>query len=274
MTSWWREDAAPPGARATSAPAALPGPRRRAATVAVGAFVLLAFAALVGLGTWQVQRLGWKRALIAQVDQRVHGPPLPPPAWSSVTAAADAYRRVEVGGTFRNDRETLVQASTEFGPGYWVVTPLRTAAGATYLVNRGFVPPDRVAPSTRTAGTPSGPVEVTGLLRFSEPKGGFLRSNDPAGDRWFSRDVAAIAAARGLRDVAPYFIDADASPNPGGYPIGGLTVVAFPNNHLVYAFTWYTLAAMLGGAVAWNLRERLRQRAAGGIPARTRSPAS
>ena len=85
---------------------------------------------------------------------------------------------------------------------------------------------------------------VTGLLRASEPGGGFLRANDPARDRWYSRDVAAIARARGLGEVAPFFIDADATPNPGGYPVGGLTVVAFRNDHLVYALTWFGLAGL------------------------------
>ncbi|MFC7554551.1 SURF1 family cytochrome oxidase biogenesis protein [Pseudoroseomonas wenyumeiae] len=87
-----------------------------------------------------------------------------------------------------------------------------------------------------------------------------MRSNDPAADRWHSRDVEAIAAARGLRDVAPFFLDADATPNPGGLPVGGLTVVSFPNSHLVYALTWYALALMLAGASAYLAREEWRAR--------------
>ena len=82
-----------------------------------------------------------------------------------------------------------------------------------------------------------GPVTVTGLLRMSEPGGAFLRANDPASDRWFSRDVAAIAASRGLDKVAPYFIDAERAPGESGLPVAGLTVIAFSNNHLVYALT-------------------------------------
>ncbi|NKF32724.1 SURF1 family protein, partial [Pseudomonas sp. BGM005] len=89
-----------------------------------------------------------------------------------------------------------------------------------------------------------GPVEITGLMRMTEPKGSLLQSNDVNADRWYSRDVAAIAQKRGVRTVAPYFIDADATANPGGLPVGGLTIIHFPNNHLVYAITWYGLAAM------------------------------
>ncbi len=128
-----------------------------------------------------------------------------------------------------------------------MVTPLRREDGSLVLVNRGFVPGSRKDPATRQEGQVSGPVEVVGLLRLTEPGGAFLRANDPGRDRWYSRDVAAIAAAKGLPDTAPYFVDADAAPNPGGLPIGGLTVVAFPNNHLVYAITWYGLALMLAG---------------------------
>src|SRR3546814_12551770 len=79
---------------------------------------------------------------------------------------------------------------------------------------------------TRAAGHVAAPVTVTGLLRVTEPGGAFLRSNDPVADRWFSRDVAGIAKARGLGRTAPYFVDADASPNPGGYPVDRKSVVS------------------------------------------------
>jgi surfeit locus 1 family protein len=92
---------------------------------------------------------------------------------------------------------------------------------------------------------------VTGLLRINEPKGTLLRSNVPAEERWYSRDVTAIAAARGLQNVAPYFIDADDTKNPGDLPVGGLTQIVFPNNHLVYAITWYGLAVMTFGLAAY-----------------------
>jgi surfeit locus 1 family protein len=100
-------------------------------------------------------------------------------------------------------------------------------------------------------------VEVTGLLRISEPKGGFLRENDPANNRWFSRDVPAIAAARGLTHVAPFFVDAGKGQDPADAPeraVGGLTVVSFVNNQLVYALSWSALALMAGAAWWWVSR--------------------
>ena len=237
-----------------------PGRRRRRAlrpaTLAIGAAWVACLGVLLALGVWQVERRAWKLDLIDRVEQRVHADAVPAPgpaAWPAINRADDEYRRVTASGRFLHDRETLVQALTVEGPGYWVVTPLQTADGVL-LINRGFVPSERRDAASRAAGNPDGPAAVAGLLRISEPGGGFLRHNDPAANRWYSRDVAAIAAARGLPGVAPFFIDADATPNPGGYPVGGLTVIAFPNNHLVYALTWFTLALMLAGAGLQRLR--------------------
>ncbi|URK88901.1 SURF1 family protein [Rhizobium sp. RCAM05350] len=221
--------------------------------------VILA-AMFMALGTWQVQRLFWKNALIERVDARVHAVATPAPpeqGWTALKAENDEYRRVVIEGRFRHDAETLVQAVTDLGAGFWVVTPLETADGTTVLINRGFVATDQRDPGTRAAGEIQGNAKVTGLLRMTEPGGAFLRSNDPQQERWYSRDVAAIAAAKGLGTTAPYFIDADATANPGGFPVGGLTVIRFRNSHLVYALTWYGLALMTSAATIALRRRRL-----------------
>ncbi len=236
-------------------------PRPLWALSIAGVVALACVAGLAGLGIWQVQRLGWKHALIERVEARVRATPVAAPGperWSA--AGQDDYLRVALAGRFLHDRETLVQAVTELGGGFWVLTPLVTDAGFTVLVNRGFVPPEKRDPGSRAEALPSGAVAVIGLLRVSEPGGGFLRDNAPAQDRWYSRDVAAIAKARGLSEPAPYFFDADATPNPGGFPVGGLTVLNFPNNHLVYALTWFALALMLAGAMFFVLRREYRLR--------------
>ncbi|WP_081760796.1 SURF1 family protein [Rhizobium sp. CF080] len=214
----------------------------------------------LGLGTWQVQRLFWKLDLIARVDARVSATPVQAPssqAWPGINAEDDEYRRVTATGIFRHDEETPAQAVTDLGPGFWILTPLEQADGTSVLINRGFVPADRRDPAARADGEIEGPVKITGLIRMSEPKGAFLRSNDPANGRWYSRDVAAIAATKGLEKVAPYFIDADATPIPGGLPVGGLTVIRFRNSHLVYAVTWYLLAVMSAAAAYAIQRRRL-----------------
>lgn len=209
------------------------------------------------MGVWQVERLDWKRELIRSVEARLAAPAVSPPDAADGSASL-AYTRVAVTGTFLHDRETTVQAVTDLGPGWWVITPLRTDGG-TVLINRGFVPSERRDAASRPENPAHARTTVTGLLRAAEPEGGFLRSNAPDEDRWYSRDVEAIARARGLEGaVAPFFIDADATPNPGGYPVGGLTVVRFSDNHLVYALTWFGLCglSLFGAAIVWRRGRR------------------
>jgi surfeit locus 1 family protein len=250
--------------------AAAKGPGR-APRLALAAFALLLIVLFAGLGTWQVVRLQWKLDLMARVEQRVHAAPVAPPPmarWAGITAESDEYRRVQVAGTYLYEYTTPVQALTERGSGYWLLTPLCTTDGHVILVNRGFIP---ATPGERTRYAPrksegypcaansGGAVQLVGLLRISEPKGFFLRTNDPAANRWYARDVPAIAAARGLPATltAPYFIDAAAGQNPAGspdQPQGGLTVVSFHNSHLMYAVTWYALALMVAAAWWWTTR--------------------
>lgn len=236
-------------------------PRRRRGAIWLGLLFGCVAIVCTALGAWQLQRRVWKLDLIARVEANVAAAPGAAPRPSpgvTIDWPREEYRRLHVSGIFAHDRETLVQAVTVHGPGFWVLTPLATDQGFTLLVNRGFVPSAQRDPANRRDGQVAGPVTVTGLLRLTEPGGAFLRSNDPAGGRWYSRDVAAIAAARGLANTAPYFIDADATPNPGGLPIGGLTVLAFRNPHLVYALTWFTLAALGIGGIVFLLREGRR----------------
>ncbi|MGN6377023.1 MAG: SURF1 family protein [Sphingomonas sp.] len=228
------------------------------------ALAALFFAGFLALGVWQVHRRSWKLALIDHVNHRVHAAPVPAPgpaAWPRINADDDAYRHVVVHGRYDNDRETLVQAVTELGPGFWVLTPFDTARGFTVLVNRGFVPAAHRAPATRSDGQIGGETVVTGLLRITEPGGAFLRDNDPAHDHWYSRDVAAIAHARHLGAVAPYFIDADKSALPADAPVGGLTVIHFRNAHLQYAITWFALAGLVLVGVFFLVRDERRLRA-------------
>lgn len=223
--------------------------RRLIRLLALGFATALCVGVLTALGVWQVHRLAWKVDLIERVNQRVHAAPVPAPgpaAWPQINAADDAYRHIGVRGQFLDRCPVLVRAVTELGGGYWVVAPFQTAEGFHVLVNRGFVPSGE---GRNACGLkpPAGRVALTGLLRISEPGGGFLRHNDPVQDRWYSRDVTAIAASRDVGTIAPYFIDADASAGPAASPVGGLTVISFPNNHLVYALTWFGLAIMAAG---------------------------
>lgn len=225
----------------------------RAARIALIVSAALASVGFLALAAWQVQRLGWKQDLIARVEQRLQAEPVAPP--SAEVTKADEYRRLRLHGRFEPS-EVLVQATTELGGGHWVIAPLRLDDGRAILVNRGFVPPEQRAPEAHAA--PTGPVELVGLLRLSEPGGGPLRRNEPAEGRWYSRDVAGIAAQLGMV-AAPYFVDEAAdTAQPLRYPRPGLTVLRFANNHAVYALTWLALAAMAAAAAAYLVREERR----------------
>jgi surfeit locus 1 family protein len=216
---------------------------------------LAALIVLLSLGTWQVERLRWKEALIAARDARLAAPAelLPAqadwPAWD--------FRRVEVQGTFRHDLEQLFGASGHAGEvGHHVLTPLVRADGTALLVDRGWVPADKAHPATRREGLPEGPVTVTGIARYrgDHVTNWFTPANQPEQAMWFSYDLPGLEAALGLA-LLPVVVEADDRPNPGGLPIGGLTRIALTNNHLQYAITWYGLALTLVGVyVAFSLR--------------------
>ncbi len=223
------------------------------------AFLILALFACAGftaLGIWQVQRLGWKHDLIARVEARIHADAVPAPAqseWPDISENDHEYLRVRIAGQWLGDDDTRVQAVTRLGAGWWLLRPLRVDNGDIVLINRGFVPGAGNEPVMTVRADDR--VVVTGLLRLDEPGGGFLRANDAAAGRWYSRDVQAIAEAQGLASVAPYFVDADHGGAPGQWPAGGLTVTHFPDNHLPYALTWFTLALLS----AWGVWRLLRE---------------
>jgi surfeit locus 1 family protein len=254
-----------PGGAEITSPVA---PRSSKARWLAATCALLLCLGFIALGSWQVFRLQWKLDLIARVERRVHAPAIaipPAAAWPAVNKQADEYRHVHVSGLWMEGADALVQATTDLGSGYWLLSPLCTAEGIVF-VNRGFVAPSRPRPAHHAAACPTSgeTVSVTGLLRLPEPGGGFLRSNDPAHDKWYSRDIAALSTARGLTAVAPFFIDQEAAATPAlpNDPVGGLTVLSFTNNHLVYALTWFGMA-LLAAAGGWLLlRENKRSRAA------------
>lgn len=233
------------------------------------AFVGIAlFLGFMALGTWQVQRRAWKLDLIERVEQRVHSAPVAVPEpgqWPQINAASHEYLPVKAQGQWLDRQSVLAKALTEAGAGFWLMTPLQLSDGTQVLVNRGFTPEKlrgQWLKQIAEAGPSAEIVTVIGLMRMSEPGGGFLRKNDPANDQWYSRDVAAIAQAQGLSRPAPYFIDQGVPASNPAYVRAeagtealrpGMTVIRFPNSHLVYALTWYGLAIMVLGA-AWLVR--------------------
>lgn len=220
-------------------------------------FTLPALVVLFGLGTWQVDRLFWKRDLIETRVSRSSAPAIPAPAGIDDFAAME-FRHVRVVGVFLHDKEMYLGARTLRGNvGYQVVTPLRRADGGYLLVNRGWVPRERRDPATRAEGQLEGEVVVEGLIREPGFKGVFPPDNRPEENFWFNVDVPAMAAWAGLEGVANYAVEAGPAPNPGGLPIGGQTRIQLRNEHLQYAVIWYSLAVAL--IVIYILYHRRRE---------------
>jgi surfeit locus 1 family protein len=214
-----------------------------------------ALALLIGLCTWQVRRLAWKEGLIATVTARFAAAPIAPPPsteWARLDADRDEFQRVSLTAEFLNDKEALVfttgssMRGGDAGPGYWVFAPARFAGG-TVMVNRGFVPEGRQDPKTRPQGEVAGPVAIVGVMRWPERPGMFTPAAEPGKNLWFSRDSTAMAAAKAIGPVAPFYIEQEAPAAPGGLPQVGTLKPSFPNSHLGYAITWYGLAAVLVG---------------------------
>jgi surfeit locus 1 family protein len=225
---------------------------RRAILPAV--VVVGALGALIALGTWQLERKAGKEELIATLNSRLAAPPTNLPArerWQRLDAAKDEFTRVEFPATFVPGEEAFVYASGSGlrpdikEPGYWVFSPARLSGGSVVVVNRGFVPEGRQDAKTRPDGEPDGVVDIVGVMRWPEPRGSFTPNDEPSKSLWFARDPAAMARAKNWGNVAPFYIDQEAPPAPGGLPRVGPLKVNLPNNHLQYAVTWYGLALVL-----------------------------
>lgn len=224
---------------------------------------LAAFAVLIGLGIWQLERKAWKEGLIDAIGRKLAAAPvdLPPGAdWARLDRAEWEFRPVRFAGEFRNDQEALVYTSGSTlradtsGPGYWVFTPARTRDGLV-PVDRGFVPLDRKDVSARRAGQLSGSVDIVGVLRWPDARSWFTPNDDPARNVWFVRDPISIAAEKNWGAVPPFYVEQEAPVPPGGLPAPGKLKPNLPNNHLQYAITWFGLAAVLVGvaaAFAWG----------------------
>ncbi|QKV18873.1 SURF1 family protein [Oricola thermophila] len=225
---------------------------------------LVALAILVSLGNWQVRRLAWKQDLLATIDARIHADPVPlAEALERMRAGEDIeYLPVSVRGTFLPNGEQHVLSTWKGVSGWNIYQPLRLEGGAILFVNRGFVPYDRKEPETRPESLAAGEQELTGLARLPlDEKPSFLvPENDIAKNQYHWKDIVAMTAAAGLaaETVVPLFVDAGPYDDPAHLPIGGVTNIDLPNNHLQYAATWYGLALALAGVVGVFLWRRYR----------------
>ncbi|ULR43252.1 SURF1 family protein [Rhizobium sp. K102] len=230
-------------------------PRRRLPVI-TGMLVLIALAILISLGTWQVERLHWKEGLLADIATRQAAAPVPLADIEAMAASGGdiEYRKVTATGRYINNKERHFFATWRGQTGFYVYTPLELADGRILFVNRGFVPYENKEPEMRMQGQLTDHQTVTGLARAKLPgkPSSLVPDNDVAKNIFYWKDLDVMAESVGLDKarVLPFFVDADSAPNPAGLPIGGVTQVDLPNDHLQYALTWYGLAAVLVVVVA------------------------
>lgn len=221
---------------------------------ALTAATFIALLILCSLGAWQLQRLDWKKALIAKTEARIASATMPlEEALARAERGEDMeYQPVVASGAWRGGA-AHVFAAHEGRAGVLVFAPFETGGRVIY-VNRGFSPQDEVATLPEAAG----PARVEGLFRTPEAKGGFERllapKDQPADNLYFTRDPRRFAGAAGL-GADGFYIDSFDEPRSALWPKGGLTRLEFSNRHLEYALTWFGLAgALLGVYLAFSLR--------------------
>ncbi len=228
-------------------------------------FTCVTVAILMSLGVWQLHRLKWKEELIGKIEARANAAPQPVPSleeWPKLRPEDYEYRHVYAIGTFEHGEESLVfrpsggPAAT--APGYFVLTPLLLKSGGYVIVNRGFVPMDRKEQSSRLSGQLQGEIVVAGLMSPPEPRNFFTPADDPAARQYFTLDPRVIAQHFGLTTTAPFILNADDTPVPGGWPKGGTIDRNLPNNHFSYAMTWFALALAAIGIFAVFARQGAR----------------
>lgn len=228
-------------------------------TLAAGSALIV----LLGLGTWQLQRLAWKQDLTARIEARAHAKPIG--LEKAVAQWRDTgeveYLKIRLDGAFHNAREAHVFTVQNSQTGWRVISPF-ASGDHIVLVDRGFVPDQLKAPGSRAAGRATSVAAITGLARVPTKQSYFVPDNDPARNSWFWRDVAAISESllepADRSRVLPFIVEADNTPVAGGWPRGGVTRLTLSNKHLEYALTWFGLAATLVFVYGFFIYGRLR----------------
>ncbi len=212
---------------------------------------LVGAAVLVGLGVWQLQRLEWKTAKLAQIEAKIASAPVDLP--TRVTEATDIYLPVTVRGRLTGPEALVLTGLNQAGPGYRVIGAFDVdGSNRRIMVDLGFV-----AEADRGFTRPTGDMTITGNLNWPAEKDSYTPEPDLKGNIWFARDVARMADVLGTEPVlvVAKAIDptiAAVSPLP-------VDTSSIPNDHLNYAITWFSLTAVWLGMTAllvWRIRRR------------------
>ncbi len=208
-------------------------------------FGLAGLGVLLSLGIWQVQRLGWKQDVLAEIEDRISAAPVSLP--QQVSEDEDKYLPVTISGEMEPGEIHVLVSVKQVGAGYRIIQPFNTE-GRTILVDRGFVPTTAKQTERQT-----GPMEITGNLHWPDEIDSYTPEPDIGANIWFARDVPELAAALGAEPVL-LIARSETDPNVTPLPVD---TAGIPNDHLQYAITWFGLAlvwAAMTGYFLWRNR--------------------
>jgi surfeit locus 1 family protein len=215
---------------------------------------LVGCAVLIGLGVWQVQRLGWKEALLAEITARIGGAaePLPTPGAALADPKAMRFQPAQVTGRTTGEELFVLTGMKEVGAGYEVIAAFQTDDGRRILVDRGFVPEGQ-----EKAARPATDLTIRGNLHWPDEADGFTPEPDAARKLWFVRDVPSMAKA--LKTEPILVVTDQVTGDAQGITPVPVSLDGIPNNHREYAITWFSLAAVWAGMtlyLLWRIRRK------------------
>ncbi|MBK5927485.1 SURF1 family protein [Rhodobaculum claviforme] len=216
--------------------------------IAFAIFAVLGLALLLGLGTWQVQRMTWKAGLLAQMEARIHADPAPLP--DAIEPTRDQWLAVRATGRFTGEDRLVMASRKGVGPG-WLVVAVFEVDGRRLLVDRGFL-----ADTARGTPRPATPAAITGNLHWPDEVDLFTPPPEPARGLWYARDVPALAAEMGT-EPALIVLRTTSETAPAAEPTP-LDTAQVPDNHLNYAITWFSLAliwVVMTMVLLWRMRQ-------------------
>jgi len=211
-------------------------------------FGVLGAAILIGLGSWQMQRLGWKQDVLAKIEARIAAPPahqlpeFPDPE-------RDLYLPLQLAGKIEQTELHVLVSRKQIGAGYRIIVPYEVA-GRRILLDRGFVRTGEKNAPRRTAA-----ISVTGNLLWPDDRTSSTPQNDEAKNIWFARDLDAMA---GVLRTEPILLVAKTNTGDAIEPLPVQTS-SIPNDHFQYAITWFLLAVVwlgMTGFLLWRIKRR------------------
>ncbi|WP_299841929.1 SURF1 family protein [uncultured Roseovarius sp.] len=212
-------------------------------------FGLAGAAILISLGVWQVQRLAWKEGVLADIEARIGAAPVALPA--APDPDTDQYLPVTITGMLGQPPLRVLVSRKQIGAGYRLVTTLSTAE-RTILVDLGFIKVDKPIPAFTDA-----PLNITGNLNWPDDRLSSTPDNDVSGNIWFARDIDQMADQLGAEPILLVVRETSQS-DPVATPLP-VDTGAIPNDHLNYAITWFSLAAIwlvMTGYFLWRTAGR------------------